>query len=98
MDGSASAEQYAEVQRHLKAIIKEISDLLAIGTFELVPVPQDRQAIKSRIVLKVKYLADGTYNKHKARLVAKGFMQRLGVDFFSVFSPMALPSVFSPSS
>ena len=40
-------------------------------------------------MLKVKYFADGTYNKHKARLVAKGFMQRLGVDFFSVFSPMA---------
>ena len=39
--------------------------------------------------MKVKYFADGTYNKHKARLVAKGFMQRLGVDFFSVFSPMA---------
>ena len=78
-----------ERARMVKAIIKEISDLLAIGTFELVPVPQDRQAIKSRIVLKVKYLADGTYNKHKARLVAKGFMQRLGVDFFSVFSPMA---------
>ena len=78
-----------ERARMVKAIIKEIADLLAIGTFELVPLPAERNAVKSRIVLKVKYLADGTYNKHKARLVAKGFMQRLGVDFFSVFSPMA---------
>ena len=78
-----------ERQRMVKAIIKEIADLCAIGTFELVPLPPDRNAAKSRIVLKVKYFADGTYNKHKARLVAKGFMQRLGVDFFSVFSPMA---------
>jgi hypothetical protein len=78
-----------ERARMVKAIIKEISDLIAIGTFELVPVPRDRQPVKSRIVLKVKYFADGTYDKHKARLVAKGFMQRLGIDFFSVFSPMA---------
>ena len=73
----------------VKAIIKEIADLCAIGTFELCPAPAGRQPIPSRLVLKVKYFADGTYNKHKARLVAKGFMQRLGVDFFSVFSPMA---------
>ena len=78
-----------ERARMVKAIIKEISDLCAIGTFELVRVPLDRKPVPSRLVLKVKYLADGTYNKHKARLVAKGFMQRLGVDFFSVFSPMA---------
>ena len=56
-----------ERQRMVKAIIKEIADLCAIGTFELVPLPPDRNAVKSRIVLKVKYFADGTYNKHKAR-------------------------------
>ena len=49
----------------------------------------NRNAIASRIVLKVKYRADGTYDKHKARLVAKGFMERLGSDFFSTYSPMA---------
>ena len=49
-----------ERTRMVKAIIKEISDLLAIGTFELVPLPQNRQPVKSRIVLKVKYFADGT--------------------------------------
>ena len=78
-----------ERARMVKAIVKEIADLCAIGTFELCPAPCGRQPIPSRLVLKVKYFADGTYNKHKARLVAKGFMQRLGVDFFSVFSPMA---------
>ena len=72
-----------ERQRMLKAIIKEIVDLIAIGTFELEPLPVGRQAVKSKLVLKVKYFADGKYNKHKARLVAKGFMQKLGLDFFS---------------
>ena len=73
----------------LTAIAKELNDLINIGCFEFVEIPSDRKAIASRIVLKVKYRADGTYDKHKARLVAKGFMERLGSDFFSTYSPMA---------
>ena len=52
-------------------------------------VPAGRKPIDSRIVFKVKHRADGTFDKFKARLVAKVFMQRLGFDFFSTFSPMA---------
>ena len=75
--------------RMLAAIAKEINDLVATGCFTVVEMPHDRKAIHSRIVLKVKYKADGTYEKHKARLVAKGFMEKLGSDFFSTYSPMA---------
>ena len=39
--------------------------------------------------LKVKKKADGTYWKHKARLVVRGFMQRVGLDFYTTFSPMS---------
>ena len=73
----------------IEAIAKEIHDLCSIGAFELVPMPDRARPIDSRIVLKVKYRADGAYDKHKARLVARGFLARLGVDFFSTFSPMA---------
>ena len=31
----------------------------------------------------------GAFGKYKDRLVARGFLQKLGVDFFSTFSPMA---------
>ena len=75
--------------RMMAAIAKEISDLVATGCFTIVELPYDRKAIHSRIVLKVKYKADGEYDKHKARLVAKGFMEKLGSDFFSTYSPMA---------
>ena len=57
-----------ERARMVKAIIKEIADLCAIGTFELCPAPAGRQPIPSRLVLKVKYFADGTYNKHNTRV------------------------------
>ena len=75
--------------RMIAAIAKELTDLIKVGCFEIVEMPYNRQSIASRIVLKVKYRADGTYDKHKARLVAKGFMERLGADFFSTYSPMA---------
>ena len=72
-----------------RAIYKEVADLIKIGTFELVPLPDGRQAIGSKLVLKVKYRADGSWDKDKARLVALGFLERVGIDFYSTFAPMA---------
>ena len=40
-------------------------------------------------MLKIKYRADGAYDKHKARVVARGFEAIPGLDFYSTFSPMA---------
>ena len=80
------------VEQHpamLAAIAKEFNDLIAIGTFADLEIPVGRKAIPSRIVLKVKYRADGEFDKFKARHVVKGFMQQLGYDYFSTFSPMA---------
>ena len=72
-----------------QAIAKEFNDLIAIGTFTGIEVPHNRKAVSSRIVLKVKHRADGAFDKYKTRLVARGFLHKLGVDFFSTFSPMA---------
>ena len=73
----------------LTAVAKEIHGLCALGTFVVEPLPDGRQPISTKLVLKVKYKADGTYDKDKARLVAQGFLARAGMDFFSTFSPMA---------
>ena len=71
----------------VEAIAKEVHDLCKIGAFEMVDIKANTKPISSRIVLKVKRKADGSYDKHKARLVARGFLARLGVDFFATFSP-----------
>ena len=49
-------------------IWKEIKGLLVdLGTFSLEPLPAGQRALDSRIVLKVKYRADGSFDKNKAR-------------------------------
>ena len=53
------------------------------------PLPRGHRPLDSRIVLKVKYRANGAFDKLKARLVASGFLAKIGIDFFSTFSPMA---------
>ena len=87
----ASLKEYDPEMRNrmARAIYKEVADLIKIGTFELVPLPDGRQAIGSKLVLKVKYRADGSWDKDKARLVALGFLERVGIDFYSTFAPMA---------
>ena len=77
-------------RKMLLAIISEFQGLGKLGTFDLsAEIPSDRKPISSRIVLRVKYRADGSYDKHKARLVARGFEAIPGLDFYSTFSPMA---------
>ena len=77
-------------ERFIKAITKEIDGLCQLGAFRVEALPPERRGIKTRLVLKVKMNADGTHDKDKARLVAKGFMAKIGLDFYSVFSPMAM--------
>ena len=80
-----------------QAVLKEIKDLCEMGVFEVVkaedcntvPVGQDHKVIGSRMVLKVKYKADGSYDKHKGRMVVLGYQERPGWEFHSTFSPMA---------
>ena len=72
-----------------QAVIKEMRDLCSLGTLSWEKIPDNRRAISSKVVLKLKYKADGTTDKHKGRLVARGFESKPGVDFFGTFAPMA---------
>lgn len=63
------------------AMKEEISTLESKGTYEKAILPDDRKAIDSKWVFKIKTNADGSINKYKARLVAKGFSQIPGIDF-----------------
>ena len=76
----------------IKATNNEISSLLENGTFNVVDTPPGIKPIGSKWVFKKKYDAFGFLLKYKVRLVAKGFLQRFGLDYGEVFSPVSKTS------
>lgn len=72
------------------AINKEMKQLKDKGVFEVVKRSPSMNVIKSKIVLKLKTNADGTFDKRKARLVGCGYAQVPGRDFNinQIFAPV----------
>ena len=54
-----------------KAVAKEMQDLASLGTFAWCKQEDGRKPISSKLVLKIKYKADGELDKFKGRLVAE---------------------------
>lgn len=73
----------------LKATNDEIESLFANGTFDVVDIPPGAKLIDCKWIFKRKYDAFGFLTKYKVRLVAKGFLQRFGLDYDEVFSPVS---------
>jgi hypothetical protein len=77
-----------DVARWIDAMTEEVNSLKESKTWELVRLPDGRQAIQCKWVFKTKYHPNGKIDKFKARLVAKGYTQKAGVDYSETFSPM----------
>ncbi|CAB4028654.1 Hypothetical predicted protein, partial [Paramuricea clavata] len=73
----------------VKAMEKEMESLKTNEVWNLVELPENRKAVGSKWVFRVKTDADGTVETHKARLVAQGFSQTFGDDYDETFSPVA---------
>ena len=71
-----------------KATDSEIATLIEHGTWELVPLPKGRKAIKSKWVFRIKRDADGAVTRYKARLCACGYSQVAGVDYKDIYAPV----------
>lgn len=72
-----------------KAMDEEMAALYGNETWDLVPLPEGKNAIGCKWVYKMKHNNDGSINKYKARLVAKGYGQTYGIDYEETFAPVA---------
>ena len=68
---------------------EEVASVTKKGTYKWSPLPKGCKAIGSKWVYKTKRDENHLVRRRKARVVAKGFTQRKGIDFHSVFAPVA---------
>lgn len=74
----------------LKAMNEEIKSLLKNETWKLIVKPKKKKIVSYKWTFKVKEgISNAEPKRFKARLVVRGFIQREGIDFNEVFSPMA---------
>ena len=67
---------------------EEMESLHTHDVWELVGLPREQKAVRSKWVYKVKKNADGSVERCKARLVAQGFTQKFGIDYDETFCPV----------
>lgn len=68
------------------------SELVALQTnptWDIMDLPNGVKPIGNKWVYKIKRKSDGIVERFKTRLVAKGYTQIEGLDYLSIFSPVA---------
>jgi hypothetical protein len=84
----------ADKDEWLQATDAEIASLIEHGTWELVPLPAGRRALKNKWVFRLKTDESGNVTRYKARLCACGYNQVAGIDYKEIFSPVVRTESF----
>jgi hypothetical protein len=68
---------------------EELDQIEKKETWELVPIPNNKNVINTKWVFRNKLNEDGQVTRNKARLVCKGYAHIEGIDFKETFAPVA---------
>ncbi|GKB20874.1 zinc finger, CCHC-type containing protein [Tanacetum coccineum] len=72
-----------------EAINDEMDFIMGNNTWVLTNLPPGCKPLGCKWIFKRKLKVDGTAEKFKARLVIQGFKQKLRIDYFDTYAPMA---------
>ncbi|CAI7753023.1 unnamed protein product [Closterium sp. NIES-54] len=86
------ALESSDAEEWKKAMESELKSIEENDTWELVELPEGRNAIMSKWLFKIKSDADGNIERYKSRLVAKGYQQKEKVDYKELFAPVVKPT------
>jgi hypothetical protein len=89
VEESTSFKEAEQEAARRSAMVEEINSIEEKNTWELVNLLVGHKPICLKWVYKLKKNASCEIVKHKARPVTKGFVQKAGVDFDEVYSPLA---------
>eukprot|EP00253_Pinus_taeda_P011071 PITA_11071 len=82
-------EDVVNEDKWIEAMNEEIGAIEKSKTWELVDLPEGKDAIGVKWVYKTKSNAEGKIDRHKARLFVKGYKQQQGKDYDETFAPVA---------
>ena len=68
-------------------MIEEMDSLLKNQTWDLYKLSVGKKALQNKWVYRLKE-EDGVQKRFKAKLVVKGFVQKKGIEFDEIFSPV----------
>lgn len=73
----------------VNAMKSELTSIEKNENWSMVELPLGMKPIGLKWVFKLKRDPNGKVSKQKARLVAKGYVQKQGIEFYEVFTPVA---------
>eukprot|EP00253_Pinus_taeda_P012844 PITA_12844 len=89
VDDPVHFEDSVNENKWIEAMNEEIGAIEKSKTWELVDLPEGKDAIGVKWVYKTKSNAEGKIDRQKARLVVKGYKQQQGKDYNETFAPVA---------
>ena len=82
-------EEAVQKKKWVEAMTEEYQSIIKNDVWDIVPRPEGKSIVSSKLIYKVKHAADGSIEKYKARFVARGFSQKEGIDYEKKFAPVA---------
>ncbi|KAA3462542.1 putative LRR receptor-like serine/threonine-protein kinase [Gossypium australe] len=83
----------SSIAEAFKTAQAEYNALISNHTWDLMPLPAGRRAVRCKWIFKVKRNANGSVAWYKGRLMVKGYLQEAGIDFQETFGPVVKPTI-----